>query len=98
VALGSHLEESCNRYAAELGESAYAVLNAATEFASHPPDNRHIHRDRHSLQRLAGTWLTTFSQQCRQSDFALDRYLAEMDASSVAATAAIASHPEYTVI
>jgi len=40
-----------------LGENAYAVLNVITEFASHPPANRHVHRERNSLQQLAGTWL-----------------------------------------
>lgn len=52
-ALGSHLTEMSNRYAGELGDNAYATFNAITEFASHPPVNRCVHRDRNSLQRLA---------------------------------------------
>lgn len=76
--LNHHVGALCDRYAGELGETAYAVLNVITDFASHPPDNRHIHRDRHGLQRLAGTWLTGFGEQCRQPDFTVERYLAAL--------------------
>ena len=76
--LNTQLGEMSNRYAGDLGENAYAVFNAVTEFASHPPANRCVHRDRHSLQRLAGSWLNTFSHRCRQPDFALLKYLHEL--------------------
>ena len=79
--LDSHIHGLCSRYASELGETAYAVLNTVTDFASRPPDNRHLRRDRHGLQRLAGTWLTTFGYECRQPDFAIGAYLAKMDDS-----------------
>jgi hypothetical protein len=79
-ALDVHITERCNRYASELGETAYALLNTVTDLASHPPENRHLRRDRHSLQRLAGTWLTTFSNECRQRGFAIDRFIARMKA------------------
>ena len=36
-ALSIHVADLCNRYAADLGDNAYAVLNAVTEFATHPP-------------------------------------------------------------
>jgi hypothetical protein len=81
-ALQQHLRELSDRYALELGESAYGVLNAITDFASNPPANRHVHRDRHSLQRLAGTWLSEFSQTCQQPDFSLTRYLDHVAAST----------------
>lgn len=84
--LGVHLEEMSGRYAKELGESAYAVFNTITEFASHPPENRCLHRDRHSLQRLAGTWLTTFAPRCRLSDFSLSDYMEELGQPPVATT------------
>jgi hypothetical protein len=58
--------------------NAYAVFNAVTEFASHRPANRHVHRDRHSLQRLAGAWLNSFSQECRQPGFVLREYLKKL--------------------
>lgn len=76
--LTAHLGEMGDRYAGALGENAYAVFNAITEFASHPPANRCVHRERHSLQRIAGTWLNTFSHQCRQPDFALPKYLRDL--------------------
>jgi hypothetical protein len=72
ASLNAQIHELCNRYALELGETGYAVLNAITDFASHPPPNRHLHRDRHALQRLAGTWLTTFAHECAQPGFAID--------------------------
>ena len=51
------------RHATDLGENAYAAFKAVTEFASHPPENRCVHRDRHSLQCLAGSWLTSFTTE-----------------------------------
>jgi hypothetical protein len=68
----------CDRYAAEQGKNRYAVLNAITNFASHPPENRHVHRDRHGLQRQAGTWLTDFGQACQRPDFAFENYLVQL--------------------
>ena len=53
--LTDHLGDMEARYSGKLGENGYAAFNAITEFASHPPANRCIHRDRHSLQRLAGS-------------------------------------------
>ena len=85
ASLDAHIQELCNRYASELGETGYAVLNAITDFASHPPKNRHLHRDRHGLQRLAGTWLTTFAHECAQPGFAIDTHVGKMETSSRAA-------------
>jgi len=76
--LSQHLGALCDRYMDEIGENAYAVFNAITEFASHPLENRCVHRDRHSFQRLAGDWLSKFSQECRQPDFKLSNYLAKL--------------------
>jgi hypothetical protein len=77
-ALEGHLSQLSERYGLELGENAYAVFNAITDFASHPPSNRLVHRDRHSFQRRAGFWLSDFSQKCRQADFDLDIYMADL--------------------
>jgi len=79
--LSAHLTGLCDRYVRELGENAYAVLNVITEFASHPPANRYVQRERHSLQRLAGTWLSAFAQRCREPAFDLTTYLADLAAS-----------------
>jgi hypothetical protein len=74
-----HINEICDRYAKELGENAYAAFNAITEFASHPPDNRCVHRDRNSLQRLAGSWLTSFKADCQKPGFSIDSYLDQLE-------------------
>lgn len=76
--LTTYLTAMCEQYARELGENAYAVLNVVTDFASKPPASRYIQRERHSLQRLAGTWLNSFAQRCRQPAFDLATYLAEL--------------------
>ena len=73
--LTAHLGCLGDRYANDLGENAYAVLNTVTEFASYPPANRCVHRDRNSFQRLAGAWLNTFSQECGKPDFSITQYL-----------------------
>jgi hypothetical protein len=74
IALEHHLAELSERYIRELGENAYAVLNAMTDFASRPPANRHVRRDRHSLQRLAGAWLNEFSRECQREGFCIESY------------------------
>jgi hypothetical protein len=73
--LTSHLSEMSDRYTAELGNNAYAVFNTITEFATHPLNNRCVHRDRHSFQTLAGIWLNTFTQASKQPDFSVAGYL-----------------------
>jgi len=75
AALEGHIAAMCDRYVGDLGENAYAVLNAVTEFASHPPDNRCVYRERHSFQRRAGSWLTGFSHECRQPGFDLQKHI-----------------------
>src|ERR1051326_4814657 len=93
-ALTVHLRELGERYATELGENAYAVLNAVTEFASHPPVNCHVHRERHGLQRLAGVWLTDFSKRCTRPDFDLSKYLTEIqEAASNDDDSSVEAHP-----
>jgi hypothetical protein len=76
--LNGHVEEMSTRYSGELGENAYAAFNAITEFASHPPENRCVHRDRHSLQRLAGSWLTSFNAACRKPGFSIASHLVQL--------------------
>jgi CRISPR-associated endonuclease/helicase Cas3 len=84
--LTAHLAALCDRYGRELGENAYAVLNVITDFASHPPANRYVQRERHSLQRLAGTWVSAFARRCRQPAFDLTAYLAELTAPKTEAS------------
>lgn len=86
--LGTHVRGLCDRYAGELGENAYAVFNAITDFSSHPPGNRFVCRERHSLQRLAGSWLSTFSQECQQPGFKIDDHLARLSTKPSTSTTA----------
>lgn len=76
--LSQYISYLCNRYRDDLGENAYAVFNAITEFASHPPNNRCVNRNRHSFQKLAGKWISQFSQECRQPGFTISDYLAKL--------------------
>jgi hypothetical protein len=76
--LNKHIAEMTTRYVGELGENAYAAFNAITEFASHQPENRCVHRDRNSLQRLAGSWLTSFNDAARTPGFAIASYIAQL--------------------
>jgi len=76
--LNKNLKELSDRYFVELGDNAYAAFNAITDFASHPPDNQCIHRERNSMQRLAGHWLSTFHLECQKDDFQISSYLAEL--------------------
>ena len=73
--LNAGLGEMCDRYAADMGENAYAVFNAITDFASRPPVSRYVRRDRHSFQRLAGKWLESFSLECLKPEFSLADYI-----------------------
>ncbi|HPC96466.1 MAG TPA: DUF932 domain-containing protein [Sedimentisphaerales bacterium] len=74
-ALVEHVTAMCERYAGELGENAYAVFNAITEFASHPPENRCVFRERHSFERLAGVWVNEFSRVSQEPGFDLGKYI-----------------------
>ncbi|HOS45520.1 MAG TPA: hypothetical protein PLQ69_03470, partial [Paludibacter sp.] len=55
-----------------------SAFNAITDFASHPPENRCVYRDRHSYQQLAGAWLSAFHDECRKPDFSLSDYLVKL--------------------
>jgi hypothetical protein len=67
----------------ELGENAYAAFNVITDFTSLPPDNHCVHRERHSLQRLAGLWVTAFAKECRRDTFDLNTYLEELEKANM---------------
>lgn len=75
--LNTHIKNICNRYVEEFGHNGYAVFNSITEFASNPPANRFLYRDRHSMQRLAGMWLNDFSQKCSKAEFSIPAYISE---------------------
>jgi len=76
--LGVHINKMTTHYAGELGKNAYAAFNVITEFASRPPANRCLHRDRQSLQRLAGSWLASFYAASHKPGFSIPGYLDEL--------------------
>lgn len=76
--LSRYLETLCDRYKEDLGENAYAVFNAITDFASHPLENRCVFRDRNSFQKLAGAWMAKFSEECRKPGFSIPEYLLKL--------------------
>jgi hypothetical protein len=81
------------RYEQDLGANAYAVLNVVTEFASRPPDNILVRRDRHSLQRRAGEWASQFSAMCAEERFDLGQYLDALRQSAGIGRPAAAAGP-----
>jgi hypothetical protein len=83
-ALCDSIQSLGRRYAGELGSNAYAVLNTITDFASQPPENRCVRRDRHTLQRLAGVWLSNFSVECQKSNFDVAKYTAHLSTTAPA--------------
>ncbi len=78
-ALSSCFSALCDHYYRDLGGNAYAILNAVTDFASHPPNNRLLRRDRHSLQKKAGSWASEFSRRCVMPEFSVSSYLGEQE-------------------
>lgn len=75
VGLDARIESVCGNYVQTLGENGYGLMNAVTEFATNPPSNRFVRRERHSFQTLAGTWLSEFSKECRKKDFTAETYV-----------------------
>lgn len=77
--LEKHLDRVASRYVSEMGQTGYALVNAITDVASHPPTKvggyNFIRRERDGLQRLAGIWLLDFSKIAQQRQ-SLEAYLA----------------------
>ena len=73
-----HLESLSEEYISEIGENAYALLNVISDLASRPLEVGLHRRERHSLQRLAGTWLAEFSSECKKASFYPPRYVQQL--------------------
>ena len=75
-----HLDLVATQYVNEMGSTGYALVNAITDVASHPPMKiggyNFIRRERDGLQRLVGIWLVEFSRLARQPN-SLAAYLAK---------------------
>lgn len=76
VGIEASLEAVSHKYARTLGANGYGLLNALTDFATNPPHNHIVRRDRHSFQSLAGKWLSGFSEECKKESFDAERYVA----------------------
>ena len=78
--LEAKLDHVASKYVEEFGPTAYALMNAITDVATHPPTKtggyNFIRRERDTLQRLAGVWLVSFSRIVNQ-ERSLAKYLAD---------------------
>lgn len=72
------------QYLHEHGPTAYAVFNAATDFASRPAEELLLSRGVHDLQSKVGAWAETFPAEARRDGFSLERYV-ERERSQLAA-------------
>ena len=73
-----HVESLSEEYISEIGDNAYALLNVISDLASRPLEAGLHRRERHSLQRLAGTWLAEFSSECKKASFYPPRYVQQL--------------------
>ena len=66
-------------YREQFGPNAYALLNAATDFASNPPQIKDLRTSVHSLQTRAGTWCGEFVAELMDEEkaFNIMDYLGE---------------------
>lgn len=64
------------KYYREMGQNAYALFNAVTDFASNPPEVSDFRRSTHSMQVMAGTWSHEFACEVSKKDgIDLDNYV-----------------------
>ena len=77
--LGERVESVCDTYARDLGENAYAVMNAMSDFATRPTATPVVHRSQHTFQSLAGAWLSDFSAKCARPGFSLEDYVKALE-------------------
>lgn len=67
-----------DRYAKELGTTAYALWAAITDLATRPPGNRIVRRGPSSLQWLADRWLREFDNAIRAPSFDVSTYVEKL--------------------
>ena len=90
--LRTRVESLVERYVSDLGPNGYALMNVISDLASRPVDalNR---RERHSLQRLAGSWLAEFSAECSKAGFCLTGYVERLGQGAWQSAAISAGEP-----
>ena len=78
------VEGKRDRYVAELGSTAYALMAVLTDLATRPPARRpFIFRERHSLQQVAGRWMYQFDAIASRSGFDLADYIHQLTPPNV---------------
>ena len=78
-----HVRGLRDRYTNSLGNNGYAVLNAVTDFASHPPPRSLAFRKTsYKMQGAAGSWISDFSSRFRKAGFDLSKYLDRIEAKA----------------
>ncbi len=94
--LQAHVSGLVSDYRANLGNNAFSLLNAITDLASNPPQNRFLRKDVNAMQRAAGSWLRDFTGKCVAPGFAVPRYITALRQARAeqAKTAAEQSHAE----
>jgi len=80
--LKERVEELADRYVGPLGQNAYAILNAGTDFASNPPETPNIRRQTHAMQSRLGQWANEFSEAVTNPSFNLPTYVGDYMAVS----------------
>ena len=84
VELRAAIERVSGKYVNEFEATAYALVNAISDLATHLPSDYpfaqggFVRRGRHSLQLLAAHWLREFSTRAASPGFDLGKYLQEL--------------------
>ena len=69
------LINSAKEYAAEMGETAYGLLNMLTDYASYPVGVFAPHNYVHAYQRKVGQWADEFISASSAANFNLNKYV-----------------------
>jgi hypothetical protein len=81
--LVAHVSALVARYTGEVGENAYALFNVLTDLATHPRDDLRMVQERHTLQRRAGAWFSSFIAVSRAPGFEMAAYVSATTANGI---------------
>lgn len=76
--LTEHANNCLQKNYAEMNANSYALFNAITDFASHPPKNRFVRKDENAMQRSAGAWINEFKEHIKTRPFDIDKYIKKL--------------------
>ena len=69
------------KYYKQLGENAYAIFNACTDYATYSKSDKvNVFAD--SMQKRIGNWVEEFSEARQMNDFSLEKYIGDYANSS----------------